>query len=263
MQPHYLIVGIGRTWWAQSSMAENLLRSKYKSIACHIRLIYQEIRAFHRQFPNRRSGLASAQQDETCRSANKPPRNTSISACWPVSVIPESLGRFLTRGIMWTTGRGRMHRRELTFTAQIQGAPETIFDLVADMPHYGRWLPDSSAFGGTTDVAPYPVRLGTTYLDTGPIQKPGAVTEFTRPEHISFHHTVQIRQSLLNTNVDAGIRYSFKPTASGTDVERRLVLIFDLGAVSRLSLPLLLYGFRKENNRTLAALKRYVETGIQ
>ena len=34
-----------------------------------------------------------------------------------------------------------------------------IFDLVADMSNYGRWLPNSSAFGGTVDVTLYPVRL--------------------------------------------------------------------------------------------------------
>jgi hypothetical protein len=51
------------------------------------------------------------------------------------------------------------------FTVRIEGSPETIFDLVADLPNYGRWLPGSQAFGGTTEVSPYPVRLGTTYLD--------------------------------------------------------------------------------------------------
>jgi len=76
-----------------------------------------------------------------------------------------------------------------------------IFDLVADMPNYGRWLPDSSAFGGTVSVTPYPVRLGTTYLDAGPIQKPGSITEYDRPKHLSFHHTVQLRRSFLNTDV--------------------------------------------------------------
>ena len=53
------------------------------------------------------------------------------------------------------------------FTARIEGAPQTIFDLIADMPNYSRWLPGSDAFGGTTEVSPYPVRLGTTYLDAG------------------------------------------------------------------------------------------------
>jgi Polyketide cyclase / dehydrase and lipid transport len=139
------------------------------------------------------------------------------------------------------------------------GTPETIFDLVADMPSYGRWLPNSNAFGGTVDVTPYPVRLGTTYLDSGPILKPGSVTEFDPPRHISFHHTVQLRQGLLNTSVDAQIRYSFEPKEGGTFVERRLLLTFDLKGIVRLALPLILFGFRKENDRTLAALKKYVE----
>jgi hypothetical protein len=47
------------------------------------------------------------------------------------------------------------------FTTQIAGPPEVVFDLVADMPNYGRWLPGSDAFGGTVNVTPYPVRLGT------------------------------------------------------------------------------------------------------
>jgi ribosome-associated toxin RatA of RatAB toxin-antitoxin module len=43
------------------------------------------------------------------------------------------------------------------FTARIEGSPETIFNLIADMPNYGRWLPGSDVFGGTTLVSPYPV----------------------------------------------------------------------------------------------------------
>jgi uncharacterized protein YndB with AHSA1/START domain len=151
-----------------------------------------------------------------------------------------------------------MFTRELRFTTHIHGSPETIFDLVADMPNYGRWLPDSSAFRGTVDVTPYPVRLGTTYLDAGPIQKPGSVTEYDRPRHLSFHHTVQLRHP-FNTDVDARIRYAFEPQAGGTFVGRRLVLTFNLRGISWLGLPFILYGFRKENDRTLAALKRYVE----
>ena len=154
---------------------------------------------------------------------------------------------------------GRMLTKDLRFLTHIKGSPDTIFDLVADMPNYGRWLPDSSAFGGTVDVTPYPVRLGTTYVDAGPIQKPGSVTEYDRPKHISFHHTVQLRRTFLNSDIDAQIRYTFDPENGGTSVDRRLVLTFNLTGVSYLLLPILIYGFRKENNRTLAALKRYVE----
>ena len=58
-----------------------------------------------------------------------------------------------------------------------------IFDPIADMPNYGRWLPVSEAFGGTTEVSPYPVRPGTTYLDAGPAgQRPDSVTGFPKLE---------------------------------------------------------------------------------
>lgn len=145
------------------------------------------------------------------------------------------------------------------FTSQIGGPPEVVFDLVADMPNYGRWLPDSEAFGGTVDVTPYPVRLGTTYLDAGPVEKPGSVTEFDPPEHISFHHTVLIRQWPLKTDIAARIRYTFEPTEGGTFVLRELDLTMDLRGLFKLASPYLLWAFRKENVRTLAQLKRYVE----
>ncbi|HZW91130.1 MAG TPA: SRPBCC family protein [Myxococcaceae bacterium] len=151
-----------------------------------------------------------------------------------------------------------MSEASLKFTSHIAGPPEVIFDLVADLPGYGRWLPDSSAFGGTVDVTPYPVRLGTTYLETGPIQKPGKVIEFDRPRHIGFQHTVMIR-SPIETDVEARIRYSFEPGQGGTAVLRELDLVIDLRGPLKLLRPALLWGFREENVRTLACLKRYVE----
>jgi uncharacterized protein YndB with AHSA1/START domain len=130
-----------------------------------------------------------------------------------------------------------MSIKELRFTTHINGFPETVFDLLADLPNYGRWLPDSSAFRGTVDVTPYPVCLGTTYLDAGPIQKPGSVTEYDRPRHLSFHHTVQLRRSFLNTDVDARIRYSLEPKDGRIFVDRTLVLTFNLRGPSQLTLP--------------------------
>ena len=148
---------------------------------------------------------------------------------------------------------------QLRFTSQIAGPPEVVFALVADMPNYGKWLPDSSSFGGTVDVTPYPVRLGTTYLDSGPIQKPGKVTDFERPRRIAFRHTVMIR-SPITTDVDARIRYTFEPSQGGTAVLRELDLTIDLRGPLKLLRPALLWGFRKENVRTLACLKRYLES---
>ena len=36
------------------------------------------------------------------------------------------------------------------FTTRIEGFPEVIFELIAYMPNYGRWLSGSKAFGATT-----------------------------------------------------------------------------------------------------------------
>jgi hypothetical protein len=151
-----------------------------------------------------------------------------------------------------------MSEAHLRFTSRIAASPELLFDLVADMPHYGCWLPDSSSFGGTVDVTPYPVRLGTTYLDAGPIQKPGKVIEFERPRHIGFQHTVMIR-SPIKTDVEARIRYTFDPAQGDTAVLRELDLGIDLRGLLKLLRPALLWGFRKENLRTMACLKRYAE----
>lgn len=146
------------------------------------------------------------------------------------------------------------------FTARIQGAREILFDLIADMPNYGRWLPGSQAFGGTTQVSPYPVRLGTTYLDAGPQgERPGSVTEFDPPRRIAFHHTMQIRKGPLVANVCVNIRYTFELDHGATEVTRALDLAINMPVLLRLAEPLILRAFRKENFRILAELKRYVE----
>jgi hypothetical protein len=146
------------------------------------------------------------------------------------------------------------------FTALIDGPPEIVFDLVADMPNYGRWLSGSDAFGGTTEVSPYPVQLGTTYLDAGPAGKrPGSVTDYDRPRRIAFHHTMLLRRGPLIADIEVYIRYSFEPRQGGTYVVRALDLTLRMPTLAGLLEPLVRWAFRKENLRILAELKSYVE----
>jgi uncharacterized protein YndB with AHSA1/START domain len=146
------------------------------------------------------------------------------------------------------------------FTVRIEGPPETIFDLIADMPNYGRWLPGSDAFGATTQVSPYPVRLGTTYLDAGPAgQRPGSVTGFDRPKVIAFHQTMLIKRGPLTADCDINIRCMLEADGSATTVTRALDLTIQIPGPLRLVAPLVASAFRKENARILAELKRYVE----
>lgn len=146
------------------------------------------------------------------------------------------------------------------FTTIIDGSPEAVFDLIADLPNYGRWLPGSEAFGGTTQVSPYPVRLGTTYLDRGTAgQRPGSVTEYRPPESIAFHHTMLLKKGPLTANIDVNIRYTIEPVDSATYVIRELDPTIQIPGLLKVAEPLVMWEFRKENVRILAELKRYVE----
>jgi hypothetical protein len=85
------------------------------------------------------------------------------------------------------------------------------------MPNYGRWLPGSDAFGGTKEVSPYPVRLGTTYLDGGPAgERPSSVTGYDRPKYIAFHHTMLLRKGPLTANIDVQYSLHVEPVECAT-----------------------------------------------
>jgi uncharacterized protein YndB with AHSA1/START domain len=153
-----------------------------------------------------------------------------------------------------------MATSHLRFTERIVGSPQTIFDLISDMPNYPRWLPGSSSFGGTTQVAPYPVRLGTTYLDAGPDgERPGAVTGYDPPKSIAFHQTMLVKKGPLTADIDIHIRYTLEPADGATEVVRALDLTIRIPGPLKVAKPLVVAAFRKENVRLLAELKRYVE----
>ena len=147
------------------------------------------------------------------------------------------------------------------YAERIAAPSGTLFGLLADLPNYGRWLPGSSAYGGTTDVEPYPVRLGSRYHDGKPDQPGrswrGTVTGFQPPGSLDFHHVIKVSQ--LRATVDVHIHYSLEPGEADTLVTRWLMLDITMPAIL---LPLkraITAGFDKENARTLAALSRYTQ----
>jgi uncharacterized protein YndB with AHSA1/START domain len=149
---------------------------------------------------------------------------------------------------------------DLHFTVLINGSAETIFALLADLQHYGRWLPGSEAFGGITEIAPLPVGLGTTYIDAGPSGvRHGRVTEFEPPTHISFHQPMQVKQGVLRGTIDIYLRHTLEPEEQMTRLSRDLTL--DIQGVLKAVQPLVVASFRKENERMLRTLKQYVQQG--
>jgi len=147
------------------------------------------------------------------------------------------------------------------YTSRVAAPPGVLFGLLADMPDYGRWLPGSAQYGGTTDVEPYPVRLGSRYHDGKPDEPGkdwwGTVTGFQPSGSLDFHHTITVHQ--LRATVDVHIHYSFEPADGGTRVSRWLVLDITMPAALRPLRGLILSSFDKENHRTMAAVKKYAE----
>ena len=147
------------------------------------------------------------------------------------------------------------------YTSHAAAPPGVLFELLADMPNYGRWLPGSPQFAKTTDVEPYPVQLGSRYHDGKPDEPGkdwwGTVTGFQPPGSIDFHHVIHIGQ--LRAIVDVHIHYSFESDRQSTLVNRWLVLDIAMPAILRPLRRLITKSFEKENVRTMDAVKKYAE----
>ncbi len=147
------------------------------------------------------------------------------------------------------------------YRSSVAAPPAILFELLSDMPNYGRWLPGSAAFGATTDVDPYPVQLGSRYHDGKPGESGkdwwGTVTGFQPPGAIDFHHTIHVSQ--LRATVDVRIHYSFERDGPTTQATRWLVLDITMPMLFRPLRRLIIKSFDDENVRTMAAVKTYAE----
>ncbi len=154
--------------------------------------------------------------------------------------------------------RSQWHR---LYTADVAAPPELLFELLSDMPNYGRWLPGSAQFGRTTDVDPYPVQLGSRYRDGKPDEPGGdwrgTVIGFQPPGSLDFHHSIRVRQ--LMATIDVHIHYSLEHDGRNTLITRWLVLDVRMPILLRPLRPAVISRFDKENVRTMTAVKEYAE----
>src|SRR5690349_16232893 len=145
----------------------------------------------------------------------------------------------------------------LRFTIDIKGSRETIFNLVADLAHYDRWLSGSRVFGGVTQVSSTSLGVSTTYAD-GPMR--GSITEFNPPERITFEQSMPVKVLLLTGKLAFRVRYMLGVTGSNgesTHVIREVT--FNLHGILRAAQPLVVNTIRRESGRLLEMMKRYVE----
>jgi len=154
--------------------------------------------------------------------------------------------------------RSQWHR---IYTAKVAAPPARLFELLADMPNYTRWLPPSEEFSHTTAVDPSPVRLGSRYHDGRPDESGkewwGTVIGYQQPGSLDFHHTIRVTQ--LRATVDVHIHYSFEPDGEGTLVGRWLLLDFSMPFLTRPLRRVVVGKFDNENVRTMAAVKEFAE----
>ena len=151
------------------------------------------------------------------------------------------------------------------YTASVAAPPGVLFELLSDMPNYGRWLASSPSFSRTTSVDPYPVRLGSRYHDGKPNEPGrdwwGTVTGFQPPGSLDFHHTIEVTQ--LRATVDVHVHYSIEAGDDRTNVTRWLVLDISMPVIFRPLRGLIISSFDRENVRTMEALKQYAEAHAQ
>ncbi len=149
---------------------------------------------------------------------------------------------------------------DLHYSILINGSADAIFAMLADLPHYDRWLPGSKAFGEIRDITPLPVGLGTTYIDAGPSGiRRGEITEYDPPTRLSFHQPMHVKQGLVRGTIDIHLRHTLEQVEQTTRLNRDLTL--GIQGLLKVAQPFVISAFREENERMLRALKQYVEQG--
>ena len=146
---------------------------------------------------------------------------------------------------------------ELSFEAEIRASAERVFSLLLELRDYDRWLPRSSAFHGTSKISDGPIKVGTTYVEPGPLgTRHGIVTRSIRPTHLDFEQPMLLRPRAFGA---IGIKLFHRLTPEGDHVHVLRSLELSPEGPIRLAMPLVISSFRSENARMMKTLKTFAE----
>jgi uncharacterized protein YndB with AHSA1/START domain len=150
---------------------------------------------------------------------------------------------------------------KLRFETEIQASAEQVFALLADLRGYEAWLPKSRAWHGTSHITAGPTRVGTTYVEPGPLGvRHGRVTECDPPTRLGFEQPMTSKHLALGV---IGIRLAHTLTPEGRGVRLLRVVELEPHGPVLVVLPLLVAPFRVENARLLRALKAFAEQAVR
>jgi len=141
---------------------------------------------------------------------------------------------------------------DLHLSTEINRPAEDVFNLVADLAHYSRWLPPSKTYMETSEISDTPIKQGTTYVDKNTSNTMhGEIREFAPYSRIVFHQTSKGR------DLDITARYDLSPHGNGTHLARTVTI--STAGILRLLQPIVVSRTRQENLRLLDALKAHLE----
>lgn len=147
---------------------------------------------------------------------------------------------------------------ELRWETDIHASIERVFSLLSELRDYGRWLPTSRSYRGTTTLSDGPIAKGTTYVEQAPLGiRHGTVTEFDRPTRLNFEQPMTMNPPILGT-IDIRVFHTLTP-GDGCVRLQRTVQISPRGPIG-LAMPLAIRTFRNENDRIMKNLKSFAET---
>lgn len=133
---------------------------------------------------------------------------------------------------------------------------DEVFERLADLPDYGRWMHRTGLFRRCGLTSEGPVRQGTTYVDAtrmGTFQ--GEVTEFASPSRIAFRETLSRFGSPM---MQARPEYSLEADGDTTVVHH--VAVGELYGWMRIMKPAAAVMANVERSRTVKSLKRSLES---
>jgi uncharacterized protein YndB with AHSA1/START domain len=147
---------------------------------------------------------------------------------------------------------------QLHFETTINCRPAVVFDLIADLKGYARWLNSSQLFEGLMEITENPVKLGTEYVDkgTGTTMR-GRVIAYEMPARITFQQKKPIKIVLALGELTVTVQYTLLPAGEATHVARDTTV--EGSGLLKLIEPLLIKQISPENERILQVMKATLE----
>lgn len=146
------------------------------------------------------------------------------------------------------------------FETEINRPAQPIFDLIADLPGYPKWLEPSGIYSAVTPANTAPTKLGTTYTDVGKsATMHGEVTRFEPPKYITFDQKTELKViGILKGSLQIQIQYSLNQQGNSTQVVREVN--YKTAGLFGLLGWLVKNNIRSESTRILQKMKAYLES---